>query len=71
MERVYKNCTIRASREKALDGYDRVYLSAIDNEDGYIIVEHPVEGDTMTVWEAMRILKEHVDNYREDKSQYL
>ena len=66
----YKNCEINAYREEGLDGQERIYVSAVDNETDYIIMDEFYWG-YMTVWKVLNEGKLVVDSYRGNEEEWV
>jgi len=69
MKRKYKNCVIKVNRDKGLDGIERIYVSAVDENTGYIVMED-FYFDNLTMYEVLEDAKLVVDNYRGNEKKY-
>lgn len=68
MKTIYKGCEIEVTRDKCLDGCDRLFFSVFDN--GFEVAFGFSESGG-TVREFIEALKEVVDYYRKNPELYL
>lgn len=65
----YRGFEIEAKREKCLAGYSLLYFSIFRESDGWELLSDYSEGDD-TVHAAVGYLKETVDDYFKNPSEY-
>ena len=68
MKTVYKGCEIEVTKEKCLGGWDMLFYNVFD--DGLEVTSGFSESSD-TVKDFMKILKNIVDDYRENPEEYL
>ncbi|UUV47034.1 hypothetical protein [Bacillus phage vB_BanS-Thrax5] len=69
MKAKYRGFELEAKREKSLGGWDCVYISAYSIDTGWELVADGYTGD-ITVREAMKELRDTVDNYHKNPQDY-
>lgn len=73
MQQTYRGCEITIIREDSIMGIEHTYYEVYDLEQNVKVLYDFWEtspGDTKTVWDVYREMKEHVDNYRDKKEEF-
>ena len=70
MKSTYKNCEIEVYRGEGMDGIERVYVSAVDRGNGFVVAEY-WRDDRLTVYKCLAEVKTVVDEYSDNKEEWL